>query len=123
MSLFDRTIRERREELGIGQAALAERVGVSQQTISRWEHGEVVPPPKRLVKVAQALDLDLDQMLAYGGYLPTGGGWPHWQQLNMLYEQIDALSVDELLRLIERVVEELRSRNSLEQTQESEAGE
>ncbi|MBW3590986.1 MAG: helix-turn-helix domain-containing protein [Actinobacteria bacterium] len=123
MSLFDRTIRERREELGIGQAALAERVGVSQQTISRWEHGEVVPPPKRLVKVAQALDLDLDQMLAYGGYLPTGGGWPHWQQLNMLYEQIDALSVDELLRLIERIVEELRSRNHLEPAEESEAGE
>lgn len=81
-----------------------------------------MPPPKRLAKVAQALDLDLDQMLAYAGYLPTGATWPHWQQLSMLYEQMSAFTADELLTLIERAVEELRSRPAVAQGEESEAG-
>ncbi|HEX2149609.1 MAG TPA: helix-turn-helix transcriptional regulator, partial [Actinomycetota bacterium] len=58
MGLFDRTLRSRREELGLGQSQLAERIGVTQQTISRWESGEIVPPPKRLAKLAQALNID-----------------------------------------------------------------
>ncbi len=110
MRLFDRTLRARREELGLGQAQLAERVGVTQQTISRWENGEVVPPPKRLAKVAKALDLDLDRMLAYGGYLPSAGDWPRWHVLNLLYDQMNELSEEELLVLVQRGVEELRKR-------------
>ena len=70
MGDLDRTLRKRREELGLGRAELAERVGVDPETISRWENGEVVPPPKRLAMVAQVLGLDLDRVLAYGGYLP-----------------------------------------------------
>ena len=38
MGLLGRTVQERREELGIGQAELAKQVGVTQQTISRWEN-------------------------------------------------------------------------------------
>lgn len=110
MGLFDRTLRSRREELGLGQAQLAERVGVTQQTISRWENGEVIPPPKRLAKVAKALDLDLDQMLAYGGYLPNAADWPRWHVLNLLYDQITELTDEELLVVTERALEELRRR-------------
>lgn len=70
MGDLDRTLRTRREALGLDRAELAERVGVDPETISRWENGEVVPPPKRLAKVAQVLELDLDHVLEYGGYLP-----------------------------------------------------
>lgn len=110
MGLFDRTLRTRREELGLGQAELASRVGVTQQTISRWENGEVVPPPKRLAKVAQALDLDLDRVLAYGGYLPDATEWPSWHVLNQCYEQMGNLSEEELLSLVERALQEIRKR-------------
>lgn len=110
MGLLDRTLRTRREELGLGQAELAERVGVTQQTISRWENGEVVPPPKRLAKVALALDLDLDRVLAYGGYLPDATDWPSWHVLNLCYDQMSNLSEEELLMLIERALEEIRKR-------------
>ncbi len=110
MGLFDRTLRVRREELGLGQAELAQRVGVTQQTISRWENGEVVPPPKRLAKVALALDLDLDRVLAYGGYLPDATDWPSWHVLNLCYDQMSNLSEDELLMLVERAVLEIRKR-------------
>jgi transcriptional regulator with XRE-family HTH domain len=110
VGLFDRTLRARREELRLGQAQLAERVGVTQQTISRWENGEVIPPPKRLAKLAKALDLDLDQMLTYGGYLPNVADWPRWHVLNLLYDQIGDLSDDDLLLVIERAFEEVRGR-------------
>lgn len=110
MGLFDRTLRVRREELGLGQAELAQRVGVTQQTISRWENGEVVPPPKRLAKVALALDLDLDRVLAYGGYLPDATDWPSWHVLNLCYDQMSNLSEDELLMLVERAILEIRKR-------------
>lgn len=110
MGLFDRTLRTRREELGLGQAELAERVGVTQQTISRWENGEVIPPPKRLAKVARALDLDLDRVLAYGGYLPDAADWPSWHVLNLCYDQMGNLSEDELLMLVERALQEIRKR-------------
>jgi transcriptional regulator with XRE-family HTH domain len=110
MGLFDRTLRSRREELGLGQADLAKRVGVTQQTISRWENGEVVPPPKRLAKVALALDLDLDRVLAYGGYLPDATDWPSWHVLNLCYDQMSNLSESELLMLIERALQEIRKR-------------
>jgi transcriptional regulator with XRE-family HTH domain len=110
MGLFDRTLRSRREELGLGQSDLAKRVGVTQQTISRWENGEVVPPPKRLAKVALALDLDLDRVLAYGGYLPDATDWPSWHVLNLCYDQMSNLSESELLMLIERALQEIRKR-------------
>lgn len=119
MGLFDRTLRSRREELGLGQTDLAKRVGVTQQTISRWENGEVVPPPKRLAKVALALDLDLDRVLAYGGYLPDATDWPSWHVLNLCYDQMSNLSESELLMLIERALQEIRKRISTPRTDEN----
>ncbi|CAN5793281.1 hypothetical protein BH23ACT12_BH23ACT12_19260 [soil metagenome] len=110
MGLLDRTIKARREELGLGQGQLAARVGVTQQTISRWENGDVVPPPKRLAKLAEALGLDLDRLLAYGGYLPNAAAWPRWHVLNLFYEQVADLSDEELVILIERVMKEMRRR-------------
>lgn len=110
MGLFDRTVKARREELGIGQAHLAKQVGVTQQTISRWENGEVVPPPKRLAKLAKALDLDLDRILAYSGYMPSAAEWPRWRILNSFYDQVSELTDEELLTILQRGLEELRRR-------------
>jgi transcriptional regulator with XRE-family HTH domain len=92
VALFNRTLRVRREERGLGQAQLARRVGVTQQTVSRWESGEFTPPPKRLVHLAQALELDLDHLLTYGGYLPNVADWPCRHVPNMLYDRIGGLS-------------------------------
>ncbi len=110
MGLLDRTIRARREELRLGQAELAERVGVTQQTISRWENGEVIPPPKRLGKLAIALNLNMDRMLSYGGYLPNTADWPRWHLLNLFYDRIKEFSEEELLVVLERALAEMRTR-------------
>ena len=52
-------LRERREEMGISQQELAERVGVSLQTIGRWERGVVAPQGQNLVRLAEATEKPL----------------------------------------------------------------
>jgi DNA-binding transcriptional regulator YiaG len=47
-------IRSIRQQLGLSQSAFAERMGVRQATVSRWETGEIAVPD-RLVMAAQFL--------------------------------------------------------------------
>lgn len=61
-----------RARLGITQQELADRVGVSQQTISSWERGVTTPGPQRLsalaaVLGAQVLQLDDEERAAGTG--------------------------------------------------------
>lgn len=57
-----------RRALGLTQAQLAEKVGVSFATVQRWESG-AEPRPSTLVKVAKALGVEpmqlLDEMVAW----------------------------------------------------------
>lgn len=47
-------LREARETMGISQEELADRVGVSSQTVGRWERGVVAPQGRNLVRLAEA---------------------------------------------------------------------
>lgn len=49
-------IRERRIALGLTQVALAERIGVSEITVSRWESGAFGVASGRLADLAAALE-------------------------------------------------------------------
>ena len=46
-------IRQLRESRGMQQKEFALRIGVSQPTVSEWEHGKKDPSGDRLVKIAQ----------------------------------------------------------------------
>ena len=43
---MSKAIREGRDRLGMSQEALAERLGVSRQAVSKWEMGTSVPSPE-----------------------------------------------------------------------------
>jgi transcriptional regulator with XRE-family HTH domain len=47
-----------RVEAGITQREMAERLGVKQAALARWEAGETMPTLDTLYRVAIALDLD-----------------------------------------------------------------
>lgn len=47
MSVFGEYFRSRREELGLSQRESAKRLGVSVNTIARWERGAAVPTSAR----------------------------------------------------------------------------
>ena len=44
---MSKAIREGRDRLGMSQEALAERLGVSRQAVSKWEMGTSVPSPEK----------------------------------------------------------------------------
>lgn len=52
------SIKTGRENLGLTQADLATRVGVSQQTIARWERGNSTPSPAALEKLSAIVGLE-----------------------------------------------------------------
>ena len=49
-----------RKKAGLSQEALAEKLGVSRQAISKWETGESVPELSKLVLLARAFDVTTD---------------------------------------------------------------
>jgi ribosome-binding protein aMBF1 (putative translation factor) len=57
--LIGQAVRERRLALGLSQAGLADRAGMTQPALSRLEAGGVVPTIPLLERISMALDADL----------------------------------------------------------------
>lgn len=53
-----------RKKSGLSQDALAEKLGISRQAISKWETGESVPETGKLVALASALGVTVDWLLS-----------------------------------------------------------
>lgn len=58
-----KTIRKKRRALDITQSSLAEKLGVSNQTVWNWEKNIVCPDGKRLLKVMATLGLEREDMV------------------------------------------------------------
>jgi DNA-binding XRE family transcriptional regulator len=56
-------MRKAREKQGLSQAEMAEKIGVSQSTLSGWENGDYLPESWRLRDVAEKYRLDLDDIV------------------------------------------------------------
>ncbi|WP_431954023.1 helix-turn-helix domain-containing protein [Nocardia lijiangensis] len=61
------TVRARREALGITQAELAERAGLRQPAVARFEAGGTMPTIPMLERYAEALGLRLEVRLREAG--------------------------------------------------------
>lgn len=57
-------IRQRRQELGLTQAALAGRIHVSAKAVSKWERGAGMPDAFIVPALSQALGVSSDALLA-----------------------------------------------------------
>jgi putative transcriptional regulator len=55
-------LKDRRSELGITQAELAEKVGVTRKTVNTVENGVFTPSAMLAIKLAQALELSVEQL-------------------------------------------------------------
>ena len=47
-----------RKGAGLTQSELAQKIGVTIQTISRWENGISIPSPKRIKQMADLFNVD-----------------------------------------------------------------
>ncbi len=59
-----RRVRRRRHFLDLSQETLAERAGIHHTQISIYENGQRMPLTATLVRLAAALDVSVDQLLA-----------------------------------------------------------
>ena len=55
-------LKERRGELGLTQAELAERVGVTRKTVNTVENGVFTPSTTLALKLATALNVQVEQL-------------------------------------------------------------
>ena len=60
---FGESIRKRREELGLTQQDLAEKLFVSRQTVCRWENGSRYPDLIMAKKITLVLGISLDELI------------------------------------------------------------
>lgn len=51
---------------GLSQAALAERLKVSQATVALWESGSTFPKASNLVELAELLEIPVELLLKVG---------------------------------------------------------
>ena len=58
-------IREKRRQLGITMKEAAEKLGVSRQTISKWELDETLPDIRQAKKLSSLYRLSLDELIDY----------------------------------------------------------
>lgn len=56
-------ILELRTQRGMSQDELAEKVMVTRQAVSRWEHGETVPNTETLKLLSREFDVSINTLL------------------------------------------------------------
>lgn len=63
LNKFSERLKSARNECGISQKKLAEKLFVSQQTIAKWETDKATPNPETITKIADLLNISLDYLL------------------------------------------------------------
>lgn len=62
---ISKTISDRRKSLGLTQQALAEKLNISFQAVSKWENGSSCPDIAILPNLAAVLNVSIDSLLGY----------------------------------------------------------
>lgn len=65
-------LKDLREEAGMTQKQLAEKIGNSQRNISNWESGNSQPDLETVVRLADLFGVTTDELLGRTGYCDTG---------------------------------------------------
>lgn len=61
--MFGDNLKKVRKEKGLSQEALAEKINVVRQTISKWEKGLSIPDGDMLIKLSQVLEVPVETLL------------------------------------------------------------
>lgn len=62
---FGNNLFQSRKRAGLSQETVAEKLGVSRQTISKWETEETVPDIYQVKKLAKLYNLSLDELIEF----------------------------------------------------------
>ena len=62
MKSFGENLKYERKIAGLTQQQLADKMGIKQQQLSRWERDEIKPAVSSIVAIAKALDVSYDDL-------------------------------------------------------------
>lgn len=100
-ALLGKRVQERRLELGLTQAGLAEIVEIDSETISRIERGAVLPGLLRLEQIALALRTGVAALLASASMVPDDQALHLAQMLRTMEEPDRLFALDMVKRFAE----------------------
>lgn len=111
MSVFSERLRVLREARGLTQSRLAEMIEVLPRVYNRWERGHIVPQLDKLVKLADVLQVPLDELV--GRVDASKNVKIHNHVLHELWQQADSLPDAEQKALI-MVIDSFVARSIME---------
>ncbi len=88
--MFDETLKRIRKEKSMTQEELAIKVHVARQTVSKWEKGLSIPDVDLLQRIAEALDVEVSELL--------GAQVPKEENRNEVAEQLAKISEQMAIR-------------------------
>lgn len=62
MKTFGENLKYERKMAGLTQKQLADKMGITQQQLSRWERDDIEPAVTSIVAIAHALDVSFDDL-------------------------------------------------------------
>jgi transcriptional regulator with XRE-family HTH domain len=71
---FGQRLHTLREQAGLSQQQLADRIGLSQRAYAYWERHPVALRPDQLLSLAQALNVSVDDLVGTNGKKKRGAG-------------------------------------------------
>ena len=88
-----------RRQRGWSQEELGNQVGVTRQTVSKWEMGQSTPELEKLVELSRLFGMSIDRLVGLEGAEERGGGFTYQQtraemrSLGVYYEYISPVKV------------------------------
>ena len=114
MTDFHRRLRQLRTARKATQTRVAELLGVSPRVYTRWENGDATPLFGTVVKIADILDVSLDELA--GRKEINGDAHIHNPELHRLYKKVDQLSDEDqkaLMIVLDSLVKRSRASRSM----------
>ena len=90
-----------RLELGISQAQLADKIGVTQQAYAGWERSTTALRPEDIAKIADALDVSADELL--GRKLKTKRGTGPTGKTRRVFDSVSELPRHQQKKVVETI--------------------
>ncbi len=109
MSTFSERLHQLREARGLTQIRLAEMIDVLPRAYNRWERGHISPQLETLIKLADVLQVSLDELV--GRVDNSKEIKIRNPELHKLWQQIDSLP-DEEQRALMMVIDRFVTRNN-----------
>ena len=99
ISNFSQRLRELRMARKITQTRVAELLAVSPRVYTRWENGNATPQFATFVKIADILNVSLDELAGRQDAV-AGEARIHNPELHRLYQKVDHLSDEDQKALV-----------------------